>query len=286
MARQVLFLDFENLQLNEAEICKRINDDTEIYLFHGVHQNNFPAFWIDVASKLGEKIHRVQLKESASNALDFFIAYYIGALSNKSKNYKFRIVSNDKGYDPLIDHLKEEGVDIGRLSRQTNQGQSKTPKTTIVMSSANIAEDLYNRAYKILACSAYPPKIDSLKRILQYNLLKGHKNGDALLTQLLEDLQDRNVISIKDEIVTYSKELLKICTSPRMAKFQTQYNAVYQALKKIKLEKRPSKVESLKNSVVSWSKDTHRENTDGIITRLENSGFLVVDRAKNVVRYL
>jgi len=44
MTKHIYFLDFENLQSTEEELTKFIDDNCEIYLFHGAHQNNFPAF--------------------------------------------------------------------------------------------------------------------------------------------------------------------------------------------------------------------------------------------------
>lgn len=46
------------------------------------------------------------LDTPGSNALDFYIAYYLGILSEKDPLGFFHIISKDTGFDPLIKHLK------------------------------------------------------------------------------------------------------------------------------------------------------------------------------------
>lgn len=55
MNKKIYFLDFENLQSSEEELAKYIDDTCEIYLFHGVNQNSFPAYWISIASNIGNR---------------------------------------------------------------------------------------------------------------------------------------------------------------------------------------------------------------------------------------
>jgi hypothetical protein len=66
-------------------------------------------------------VELLKVKGQGKNALDFFIAYYLGVYTNRNKELKFTICSNDQGYDPLIKHLGENGINITR--RKTDNGQ-------------------------------------------------------------------------------------------------------------------------------------------------------------------
>ena len=48
--------------------------------------------------------------QDGSNALDFHIAYYLGALAKEDPAGFFHITSKDTGFDPLIKHLKARKI--------------------------------------------------------------------------------------------------------------------------------------------------------------------------------
>ena len=51
-----------------------------------------------------------EISGTGPNALDFHIAYYIGRLSVEEPGAFFHIVSRDKGFDPLIKHLRAHKI--------------------------------------------------------------------------------------------------------------------------------------------------------------------------------
>ena len=48
------------------------------------------------------------------NALDFHIAFHVGQIAGTDPQGFFHIISKDKGYDPLLAHLKEAGIQGAR----------------------------------------------------------------------------------------------------------------------------------------------------------------------------
>lgn len=42
--------------------------------------------------------------------MDFHIAYYLGQLANADPTGFYHIISRDKGFDPLLKHLKSKGI--------------------------------------------------------------------------------------------------------------------------------------------------------------------------------
>jgi hypothetical protein len=64
--------------------------------------------------ELGERGSYIPMEQSGSNALDFHIAYYLGALAAAEPAGFFHIISKDTGFDPLIHHLKDKKIHVAR----------------------------------------------------------------------------------------------------------------------------------------------------------------------------
>ena len=47
--------------------------------------------------------------------MDFHIAFYIGRLSKEEPGSEFHIVSKDKGFDPLVQHLRSLKIKASRV---------------------------------------------------------------------------------------------------------------------------------------------------------------------------
>jgi hypothetical protein len=64
--------------------------------------------------EFGERGKYIVLEAHGPNALDFHIAYYLGVLVAADASGFFHIISKDKGFDPLIQHLKGKGISAAR----------------------------------------------------------------------------------------------------------------------------------------------------------------------------
>lgn len=60
--------------------------------------------------RFGCRAEYVQLETPGLNALDFHLAFYMGQLSVEDPGAFYHIISRDKGFDPLIRHLKGRGI--------------------------------------------------------------------------------------------------------------------------------------------------------------------------------
>lgn len=262
MRKNIYFLDFENLQSSEEELKKYIDDSCEIFLFHGVNQNNFPAYWVSVGIQLGHRLHRVQLKESASNALDFFIAYYIGLLSQEADILHFHIISNDKGYDPLIDHLREKGRVINRISRPHNQSlhivSSNSPITAI-------DPELVNIAIRILSLNSRPSIKEKLINVINNTIYCNYKGQHSLpeIDVFLAHLQSEKLITIHEEKIDYLFPVHNPQFTEKSEIILTDQVLSPNMLKQLKMifgkSNRPLKEKSLR-SVIESSVITQKDN--------------------------
>ena len=69
----------------------------------------------------------VRLASSGRNALDFTLAYYLGRTVLADPRGRFHIVSKDKGYDALIEHLRSKHI----LARRHEDFTTLTSSATV-----------------------------------------------------------------------------------------------------------------------------------------------------------
>ncbi|MBX3278485.1 MAG: hypothetical protein KF868_10835 [Acidobacteria bacterium] len=108
MRRNVVLIDFESVQ--PVSIRALNHDYFQVLLFCGANQTKIPFEIAATLQKLGPRAQYIKITEVGPNALDFHIAYYIGRLAVEDPSAIFHIVSRDKGFDPLIHHLKTQKV--------------------------------------------------------------------------------------------------------------------------------------------------------------------------------
>ena len=100
-----LLVDWENVQPDAESLKQLLPDGTDVWLFHS------PAQRMDAeAHKKAYGSNSVTLVErtgAGKNALDFQLSYYAGYLMAKQPEARFVVVSNDKGYEPMLEHARK-----------------------------------------------------------------------------------------------------------------------------------------------------------------------------------
>jgi hypothetical protein len=112
METNIIFIDFENLQYIDNNLLK---PNTEIIVMVGLNQNDLSIKFVKQNIDNVSSIKLIKVKAQGKNALDFFIAYYLGIYIKKDRNINYIIISNDGGYDALIKHLSENEISIKRM---------------------------------------------------------------------------------------------------------------------------------------------------------------------------
>lgn len=74
-------------------------------MFLGQNQSKVPVALSRILQPFGTDVEYLQISGSGPNAVDFYIAFYIGRLAASHPDAKFTIVSKDTGFDPLVKHL-------------------------------------------------------------------------------------------------------------------------------------------------------------------------------------
>ena len=112
-----VLVDWENVQPKEGELRDLVPDVTDVWIFHGPNQkladSSFESF--------GSRATPVKIARSGKNALDFHLSFYMGYIASRHPDARFVVVSNDKGYGPMLEHAEE----LGFSARQAEFGSPK-----------------------------------------------------------------------------------------------------------------------------------------------------------------
>lgn len=109
-----------------------IQEDAQVLVFLG--QTNAKVH-PHVARWLGRRAEYITINGRGPNALDFQIAYYVGTLVQADRSCEVQIVSGDKGFDPLINHLRDSGVNISRVTPPKRLASSQLSVTRTISTS-------------------------------------------------------------------------------------------------------------------------------------------------------
>ena len=108
MRKNVILIDFESVQ--PGSIDSLSEEHFHVLIFIGANQTKIPFEIAAAIQRMGSRAEYIKIAGNGPNALDFHIAYYIGKLSSQDPPPFFHIVSKDKGFDPLIQHLKTKKI--------------------------------------------------------------------------------------------------------------------------------------------------------------------------------
>ena len=110
---RLLLVDFENVQ--QVELAK-LDDSYRVIIFVGADQKSVPFDLVTRAQQLGSRVEWQKITGNGSNALDFFIAFQLGRVFDKSPRPECMVLSRDKGFDPLIRFVNASGMKCRRIS--------------------------------------------------------------------------------------------------------------------------------------------------------------------------
>jgi hypothetical protein len=107
-----LFVDFENI--HEVDLDLIGGKPVKVILILGERHKKLPVDMVKKLLKYQAQVQLIEAGRSGKNALDFVLSYRIGVESVADPKGFFHIVSRDKGFDPLILHLKNNKISAAR----------------------------------------------------------------------------------------------------------------------------------------------------------------------------
>jgi PIN domain len=189
-----VLIDFENVQPKNLEILA--NHPFKIFVFVGANQFKMPFDLVNAMQGMGERATYIKIAGNGPNALDFHIAYYIGELAQKDPSGFYHIISKDKGFDPLIAHLKAKKI---RVQREKDLAEIPVLR----MSTATSDDDKVKAIVKNLSGrgQSRPRKIKTLANTI--NSLFTEKLDEKQLNQLINKLKAKKYIVVNQNNVSY-----------------------------------------------------------------------------------
>jgi len=110
-ARTHVLVDWENVQPSDEELRALVPEATDLWLFHGPNQKNVA----EQHAAFGDRATPIRIARTGKNALDFHLSFYIGYIASRQPEARFVVVSNDKGYEPMLDHAEALGFAASRV---------------------------------------------------------------------------------------------------------------------------------------------------------------------------
>lgn len=195
MKTNFVLIDYENVQPNAIGLLNQ--DHFKIIIFVGANQSKVTFEIASALQYMGDRVEYVKITGNGKNALDFHIAFYIGQIAAKEPEAYYHIISNDSGFDPLIQHLRSKKILAGRTSdiakipiiKATN---TKTPVEKLDL----IVCDLRRRGTSVP--KTFKTLSSTIGSLFQKQL------PEREIASLLKELQEQGWVTINGAKVSYS----------------------------------------------------------------------------------
>ena len=195
MSTNYVLIDLENVQPKNLSILK--GHPFKVIVFVGQNQTKVPFDLASAMQSFGESASYIQIHGNGKNALDFHIAYYLGELKSKDPDGYFHIISKDKGFDPLVKHLRNNKRRIHRHNDLAEIPLLRISNTTNIDDKINeVVKNLKGRG------QSRPRKIKTLTNTI--NSLLTEKMNEKEMISFLAKLEEMKIISISDDKVSYN----------------------------------------------------------------------------------
>ena len=187
MRTNFVLIDSENVK---PEYIEKLNHEHfRVVVFVGAHLTRLDFPTVKAVQALGANGSYVQISSHGPSALDFHIAYYIGKLSAEHPNAYFHIISKDKGFDPLIQHLREQKV---FCCRSASILEVPLVKSTAKLPAKQRAADFYTK--RIESTKARPATVVTLK--------------SAILAHFHKTISEEEVANVVEALVAAGRVVL------------------------------------------------------------------------------
>lgn len=191
MIDKCLLVDFENVQEVNLDL---LDNSFRVIIFVGASQKNIPLELAEKAQSFGSRLQWQRIEGNGKNALDFHIAMQLGRFLETSKKLTCVILSKDKGFNPLIKHLNQEGLNCERINSMIEL--SSTPVST--------ENPNYQRVLDVLTKSEKKHRPRRRKTLVQHiSALFQKKLKEREVNEIVDILFANNHISETNNIISY-----------------------------------------------------------------------------------
>ncbi len=191
----ILFIDYENV--TQVRLSSLQQPNLKILIFVGCAQVKIPFELVREAHQLGASVEWIGVEGTGPNALDFHIVFYLGQISLQSPTANYIILSRDRGFDPLIQHLAKVGICCRRIERlDLLSGQPDLALSQDFLSDVAVAK------LSAVAAKSRPKKRSTLYTYLK-SILTKYQPSEPEIKELLDTWFTTGKVAESKEKITY-----------------------------------------------------------------------------------
>ncbi|PDW04121.1 hypothetical protein CJ255_05360 [Candidatus Viridilinea mediisalina] len=196
MRANYVLIDYENVQPTEFLILD--HENFYVRLFLGVNQNKIP-FEVAVAlQKMGTRAEYIKSCKKGSNALDFYIAFYVGQIATQEPDAYFHIISSDTGFDSLIQHLRDKKILAQRFSCIKDIPVLRSLSASSLNERVDVIKTRFNQPRITL-----PRTIKTLSNTIYHTFAKNLSSEEVI--DIIRELHKQNFIVLKENKIEYNR---------------------------------------------------------------------------------
>jgi len=213
MRTNYVLIDCENVSVPSLSLLRA--EPFRVRVFLGPSNTKLNTAIAVALHAFGERAEYVVMETSGKNALDFHIAYYMGGLANADPTAYFHIISRDKGYDPLVSHLKTKGILSARsesieampcfalASKAKVDAQSKRPPKDLVH---DVIVDLARRG------TSKPRTLKTLLSTIHARC--GKEVAPTKIEEIYRDLLKKKYVKVEGTKISYQLPMIPRAVIP------------------------------------------------------------------------
>ncbi len=133
-----VFVDFENVPKVDLELVE--GQPAHVTLLIGKNQRKLELALVRQIHRLARQVELVEVGASGRNALDLTLAYYLGQAVLRAPTAQFCIVSGDRDFDPMINHLQGIRIKVERYDDFVRLPFLPAPKLAAPVKPAAVAK--------------------------------------------------------------------------------------------------------------------------------------------------
>lgn len=126
------FLDYENVHADGFKGAGSLKENDVVCVMYTDQSRNVTFDIIEEINSRGARIESYRAGTGSKNALDFQLSSYLGYVigKNEKKQYQYFIISEDTGYDRVVEFWKGRGFSIKRMANLSgSQGTKPSPSS-------------------------------------------------------------------------------------------------------------------------------------------------------------
>lgn len=196
MIKNYILIDFENVQPETFDPPD--GSLYKVFVFLGEKQTKLPVDLAASLQPLGEAVEYIRISGTGKNALDFHIAYWLGKLTENNPKSQFYIVSKDKGFDPLVNHLKKIKIRVQRVSHISDINTQGSISSKNQSNRFSAIKDLLDTNPK-----SRPSTRSKLENFIT-NRFKNEKLKKSETAEIINHLQERGYLDFSNQQISYN----------------------------------------------------------------------------------